>query len=105
VRRVGQVGEREGPLQPLAAPASPFICQNSCIRRFVARKTGAQAGVTWPDWKKSQRCTAARRSIVGGSSPAAGYFSATYPLMAFDSQSWKVPSTSAGIFPIGFTAT
>src|SRR5215813_14181044 len=59
------------------------------------------AGLTWPVWKRSQRCTKARRSADAGRSPAFGNFSATYQLIAFDSQSLSVPSTSEGILPIG----
>jgi hypothetical protein len=42
--------------------------------------------------------------MVEGSNPEAGYLSATYRLMAFDSQTRKAPSVSAGIFPMGLSA-
>ena len=78
--------------------------QYSFTRSLVLRKTFTQAGVRWPVWNKSQRCTEARPSSESGIRRDAGRFSATYQPIAFDSQSLKAPSANAGTFPIGFSA-
>ena len=74
------------------------------MRWLVFRKMVVDAGDTWPAWNMSQRWTEARPASDGGSRRVSGCFSATYQLMAFDSQRRTSPSTSAGTFPIGFSA-
>src|SRR5205814_9875525 len=76
--------------------------QYSFTRSLVLRKTFTQAGVRWPVWNKSQRCTEARLSSESGIRRDAGRFSATYQQIEVDFQMLSAPLESAGTFYLGF---